>query len=181
MQDEYRKMERELNALRKDLEQQHQGERRERSELARTLEVESTTRNQEAYEEREKRTRIVADLQQGLQAINLRLTDMEADQSSARLRETSDMQMRMDAFKSEIDKIRSDTDKMAASLREFGKQKRDVEIPHDLAELRRVMHDLADVSRLQGEKLDELERDVESARGGHRAGKSLGSDEVSRL
>jgi len=164
LQEEFRSVVSDVNVVRKDFEHAQQAERRERLELARALDMHSTARNQEAFEDREKRSRLVSDLQQGMQTLQLRLTDMETDQSTTRVREVSETQIRFDNLKAEMDKLRADVEKSTTTIREIGRGKKEGDVPKDLAALRRVVHDLADVSRLQGEKLDELEKDVEFTR-----------------
>jgi len=139
--------------LRRELEEVFREERQERQDLVLALEVQSS-----AHRERE------ATVTSDLQNLNLSLRDLESNVSNALARETSSMSTRLDTFRGDVEAVRRELDAVGAHVRELGRA-RQSDSSGDLAELRSVVHDLAEVSRFQGEKLDELSK-AELAREG---------------
>jgi len=163
IREELWKMERDTSSLRNDMEQALNSERRERLDLGRAIEEEARKR-QVALDAcmGEKDTHALS----AVRALNLRLSDVETEVNGALMREVSNVSLHLEALKTDIEATRRDMDTVRGSIRELARSRRDA-LPPDFAELRRVVHDLAQVSRWQGEKLDELARGVEVAREGH--------------
>jgi len=167
------KFEKDVTSLRRELDQISKDERQSRVDLTRALEAELSSRQSGTMEVREREQRIIADIH----TLNMRIAELETDLK----REVSGLTFRLDAFRNDVDTTRREVDTMHSSIRELGRPRLG-EVPSDAFELRSVVHDLAEASRWQGEKLEEVLKSLGVKRDGLNAGAGhSGSALVARL
>jgi len=171
------KFEKDVTGLRRELDQISKDERQSRVDLTRALEAELSSRQSGTMEVREREQRIIADIH----TLNMRIAELETDFNSTLSREVSGLTFRLDAFRNDVDTTRREVDTMHSSIREIGRPRLG-EVPSDAFELRSVVHDLAEASRWQGEKLEEVLKRLGVKREGLNAGAGhSGSALVARL
>lgn len=100
-----------------------------------------------------------------LQATSGRFADLEADFKCNLRRYESCIVMRLDSLKADGEVVRRELDSLFASLKESARTRPEsANLSAELVDLRRVVHDLADASRSQGETLQELSKGMEAHR-----------------
>merc|ERR1719476_321165 len=92
------------------------------------------------------------------QATALRLTGVDTEHHTQRLNMSGELQAQVDRLAGEVNNSHAEVQTVKATLKELGSQRIEFEVPLDLEELRRGLHEQAASSRLQSEKLAEMER-----------------------